>query len=79
VLHRVSAEGGARSRLFDLDKLSAGTKPPISAASARVQEVSFFCGLSAKPENSGIHAGEPGRRIEVLSGGIMAAVAEDTC
>jgi len=75
VLYRVSAGGGERSRLFDLDSSRQELTyryPQLLPGSRRF----LFSAVSTKPENSGIYAGEPGRRIKVLSGGIIAAVAE---
>jgi Tol biopolymer transport system component len=75
VLYRVSAVGGARSRLIDLDSSRQELRhrrPQLLPGSRRF----VFSAVSSKPENSGIYANEPGRRIKVLSGGTMASVAE---
>lgn len=77
VLYSVPAAGGVPSRLIDLDssRQELGHRYPQLLPGRRRF---LFSAVSSKPENSGIYAAElgRGRRMKMLSGATMAAVAE---
>jgi Tol biopolymer transport system component len=75
VLYSVPAAGGVPSRLIDFDNSRGDLRhryPQLLPGSRRF----LFSTVSSKPENGGIYAAEPGRRMKMLSGDTMAAVAE---
>jgi hypothetical protein len=77
LLYRVPAAGGVPSRLIDLDKSRQELwhrYPQLLPGPRRF----LFSTVSSEPENSGIYAyaAETGRRMKMLAGATMAAVAE---